>query len=103
MTTEAKATKKKAAPAKKAAKKVTKKAAKKVTKKAKTETRGRTCQFAGMKITKLVKENPRREGTIGHASFELIENGMTYEAFIEAGGRWQDLVWDVEHEHVKVA
>ena len=63
---------------------------------------GRTSAFAGKKITKLVKDNPRREGTFGFKSFALIKNGMTYEAYLEAGGRRNDLAWDVEHKYVEV-
>jgi hypothetical protein len=81
-----------------------KKAAKKETKKAVAKKgAGRSSQFSGKKITKLVKENPRREGTHGLKSFDLIKTGMTYEAFIAAGGRRQDLAYDIAHKFVKVA
>lgn len=79
---------------------------KKTTKKAAAEkkgTGGRTSEFAGKKITKLAKENPRREGTHGHKSFSLIKTGMTYEQYISAGGRRQDLASDVAKGHLKVA
>lgn len=64
---------------------------------------GRTSNFAGKKITKVTKDNPRREGTLGHASFALITSGMTYEKFIELGGRNKDLAFDVAKGHLKVA
>jgi hypothetical protein len=64
---------------------------------------GRPSKFTGKKIAKLVKENPRRKGSAGFKSFELIKNGMTYEAYIAAGGRRTDLDWGIKHKHVKVA
>jgi hypothetical protein len=63
---------------------------------------GRPSAFSGKVIRKLVDENPRREGTFGYASFALIKNGMTYEKYIEAGGRRQDLAWDIERKYVKL-
>ncbi len=63
----------------------------------------RPSQFSGRKITKLVKENPRQKGTHGFRSFALIKNGMTYEQYLAAGGRRNDLAWDVAHKYVKVA
>lgn len=82
----------------------TKTKGKRVAKKATTSegSVGRTSAFSGKVIRKLVDENPRREGTFGYASFALIKNGMTYEKFIEAGGRRQDLAWDIEHKYVKL-
>ena len=57
---------------------------------------------AGKKIYRLVKENPRREGSIGHHSFSLIRDGMPYEEYIELGGRAGDIKWDVEHSFVEL-
>lgn len=65
--------------------------------------RGRASTFSGKRITKLTKENPRRKGTIGFKSFNLIKSGMTYEQYLAAGGRRQDLAWDVDHKYVKVS
>lgn len=64
--------------------------------------RGRPSQYAGKVITKLVDENPRREGSFGHKSFAVIRNGMTVEKYQEAGGRIKDLAWDIRHKFVKV-
>jgi hypothetical protein len=102
-----KAAPKKAAPKKAAPKKAApKKAApKKAAPKAKTEGSGRPgrpSQFAGKKITKLVKENPRREGSEGHASFDLITSGMKFEKYVELGGSPSQLAYCVEHGFVKV-
>ena len=57
---------------------------------------------AGKIITKLVKTNPRREGTHGYNSFNLIKNGMTYEEYIDLGGRANDLQWDLDHNWVEL-
>jgi hypothetical protein len=88
-----------------ATKKAAKKSKKVAPKKAAAESAGggRTSSYAGLKITKLVKDNPRREGTHGHKSFSLITNGMTYEKFIEAGGRRVDLDYDVKKGNLKIA
>jgi hypothetical protein len=51
-------------------------------------------------IIKDVKTNPRKEGTLGHASFALIKNGMTVAKFIELGGRTTDLRWDIAHNNI---
>jgi hypothetical protein len=64
--------------------------------------RGRPSQYAGMKIHKLVKENPRREGSAGFNSFAVITSGMSYEKYIEAGGRSSDLNFCIEHGHVEM-
>lgn len=87
-------------PAKKAqAKKATSKPAKKAESNGQ---RGRTSQYAGKKIFKVSKENPRREGTHGHKSFSVIKDGMTYEQYIQKGGRQIDLDWDVKKGNIKV-
>lgn len=56
----------------------------------------------GKKIFKLVDGNPRREGTHGHKSFALIKDGMTYEQYMQAGGRNNDLGWDIDHKYVEL-
>ena len=75
---------------------------KKGSKKSKGST-GRPSAFSGKRITRLVKENPRRKGSAGFKSFSIIKSGMSYEQFLAAGGRRQDLAYDVAHKHVKVA
>jgi len=80
------------------------KGAKAKAKKAAAKTpRARRTPLAGKKITRLVRENPRRSGTHGHASFALIKSGMSVDKYLELGGRMNDLRWDIEHEYVKVA
>lgn len=54
------------------------------------------------KIYRLVKDNPRKEGTHGHRSFALIKDGMTVEAYLTAGGRNNDLRWDIDHKFVEL-
>ncbi len=46
--------------------------------------------------------NPRRTGTNGWHSFEIVRknDGLTYAAYIEAGGRPNDLAWDIDHGFV---
>lgn len=64
---------------------------------------GPRSKFSGKFIRKLVTENPRREGTWGHKSFSLIpDEGISYEDYREAGGRNNDLQWDIDHKYVEV-
>lgn len=63
---------------------------------------GPRSDFAGKRIYKAVKENPRKKGTNGFKSFELLQDGMTFEEYKIAGGRNQDLLWDVKHKFVEV-
>lgn len=64
--------------------------------------RGRRAKYVGHTIHRLKEENPRRVGTIGHHSWSLIEDGMLYEDYIKAGGRSQDLAWDIGKGHVEM-
>lgn len=73
-----------------------------------TETRkGRTSSFHG-KVIRLapgITTNPRREGTHGYKSMEIIMKskvGVIYEDFIRQGGRRQDLAWDLAHGNVVI-
>lgn len=65
-------------------------------------TRGRTSSLAGKSIIKLSVENPRREGTNGWKSWNLITVGMTYEQYVAAGGRRVDLAWDLKAGHIEL-
>jgi hypothetical protein len=91
-----------AAVAKKGAK-AKKSAKKKSVAKKDSAPKGRRSQYAGMRLTKVVKTNPRREGTSGHASFALIKSGMKYEDFIAAGGVRRDLEWDISKGYTKLS
>lgn len=68
--------------------------------------RGRTASNNGRTITAIVETNPRREGTHGHKSMEIVlkagKNGIKYEDYIAAGGRPNDLAWDLDHKSVKI-
>jgi hypothetical protein len=68
----------------------------------KSNARGRTSSLAGKTIVKLSADNPRREGTNGWKSWNLIKEGMTYEQFVAAGGRRVDLAWDIKAGHLEL-
>lgn len=63
--------------------------------------RGRKSSNNGLKLypKEGLTENPRREGTHGHKSMQIILDnpGISYEEFIAQGGRAQDLRWDMLH------
>lgn len=50
-----------------------------------------------------LKENPRKPGTSGYESLDLVlkQPGILYEIFRRAGGKKRDLIWDFQHERVK--
>ena len=50
------------------------------------------------------KENPRREGTHGHKSLQIIidHKGITFDDFVKKGGRPKDLYWDMEYDRIEV-
>lgn len=60
--------------------------------------------FTGKTLFPKVKTNPRKEGTWGFKSFAIIlaTPGLTFEKFIELGGRKNDLAWDLDHDWVEV-
>lgn len=64
--------------------------------------RGRPIQNADSRITILVKENPKRPGTAGHARFSLYKNGMTVAEFVAVGGKTVDVAWDSKHNFIKL-
>ena len=68
--------------------------------------RGRKSRFAGRKIVLIKRDNPRRPGTHGWRSYEILRDAgrrnLTYEQYIEAGGRSNDLAWDLDKGHVEV-
>jgi len=59
-------------------------------------------KYAGKKLIKKVKENPRREGTHGWHSWSKFKSGDTYETAIKNGSRRVDLDWDIKHGHLEV-
>lgn len=68
----------------------------------KTGLPGPRSQHSGKKLYKRVDENPRKKNTAGWHSFRIIVNGMTYEQYRLAGGRTNDLAWDIDHGCVEV-
>lgn len=54
------------------------------------------------RITLLVKENPRREGTRAHKVYGYYSTCKTVAEFVKKGGAGKDLKWDVEHKNIKV-
>lgn len=70
--------------------------------------RGRVSEFAGKKLIANVEgnENPRREGSYGHTSMQIIidagKKGIVYEDFLAAGGRRTDLAFDFNKGYVTV-
>lgn len=48
--------------------------------------------FSGLKVNRLVKDNPRREGSGRWQSFDKAKNGITFEEFIKAGGQKNHMI-----------
>lgn len=74
------------------------------------ETRGRkkgSGTFAGKTLIGKKEVNPRRPGSHGFKSYEIIREagpkGIAYEDFIAKGGRGNDLRWDIDHKWVEIA
>lgn len=70
-----------------------------------TDTVYKKSDFAGRTIVQVANDNPRRAGTQGHESFEILVKAggrMKYEAYLAEGGRTQDLKWDLAHGYVKL-
>jgi hypothetical protein len=61
--------------------------------------------LAGKKITLVGKENPRREGTHGYRSMEVVRNapGIRYEDYINKGGRRVDLQGSIDLKQVEIS
>jgi hypothetical protein len=69
--------------------------------------RGRNSMFDGRKFKAKdgLTTNPRRAGTNGFISFEILlanPEGLQYEDYLAAGGRRVDLAWDLAHDNVAV-
>jgi hypothetical protein len=57
-------------------------------------------KYAGKLIVPLKEVNPRRAGTSGFKSYEIIKGrieGVPFEEYIKAGGVTRDLEWDMAH------
>lgn len=70
------------------------------------EVKGKRISFKGKMIEAACQDNPRRAGTGGFKSMQILidANGpISYEDFLEAGGRRIDLAWDLKYDNrVKV-
>jgi hypothetical protein len=53
-------------------------------------------------IKVLIDGNPRREGSETHERFALYRSGMKVGTFIERGGWFGDLRWDVARKHIEL-
>ena len=71
--------------------------------KAKVDLRGRKGIWSKHFLTAKVTENPRRPGTKGRTSLQIIMDapGISTEMYMNLGGRHQDLKWDIEHDYVE--
>lgn len=54
------------------------------------------------KITILSKTNPKREGSAAHKKFEWYKDGQTVTEFLEAGGSFADLRYDLTKGYIAV-
>lgn len=54
------------------------------------------------RIKKLKQENPRRAGTAGWKSWEILKPGMDVAGFLEEGGRIVDLNWDLKKGNLEL-
>lgn len=65
---------------------------------------GRASRYAGGKLHPVKTVNPRRAGTHGWKSYEIVREkpGVTYEDYIAAGGRGNDLQWDIDKGYIEV-
>jgi len=64
-----------------------------------------TGEFAGKTLVALKEVNPRQFNTWGWKSYEILRgkpDGLTYADYIAAGGRNNDLRWDIERKRIKV-
>lgn len=62
-------------------------------------------KFSRKTLRALSSTNPRREGTKGHRSYQLILKAggeMPYSIYKLQGGRPNDLQWDLDHGHVEL-
>lgn len=65
--------------------------------------RGRKATGAGKRLTAASSDNPRHKDSHGYRSLQIIIDtpGITTEDFVAAGGRLNDLRWDIKHGNVK--
>lgn len=85
-----------------------KKAAKKADKKATAKAEAKAKYGSDIKMKVLAKENPRREGTGGHAKFKAMQahvaknpNATLADVIANTDYKSKDYAWDKERGHVK--
>jgi hypothetical protein len=64
-----------------------------------------TGKYADKRVFALKETNPRRAGTHGYDSYQIIlgkKEGVPYPEFIKAGGRPNDLQWDIDRKNAEV-
>lgn len=64
-----------------------------------------TGKFAGKTIYPKCRNNPRRVGSKGWHSYEIIlgrTDGVPYEEYVAKGGRARDLQWDIDRKWAEV-
>jgi hypothetical protein len=73
-------------------------------KKAATKSNGseRKSALSDYTLHKLVKENPRREGTFGYKSWEAFRSGDTVQQALDKGARTKDLRHDEAMERLEI-
>ena len=65
--------------------------------------RGRAPGYTGARLTRVGEENPCRTGGLRAQSWDLIpKGGISFEKYIEKGGRTQELAFNVRQGRVKV-
>jgi hypothetical protein len=53
-------------------------------------------------VTLNVKENPKKEGSAARERFQYYFSGKTVNDYLEAGGTFQDIAYDVGRQFIKV-
>jgi hypothetical protein len=66
--------------------------------------RGRPARNRGKALFVTKESNPRFPGSFGYHSWNIIQAnpGIVYEDYLKAGGRNNDLRWDLAREFVRV-
>ena len=67
---------------------------------------GKKPMYSGKFIKLLRDDNPRREESWGYKSWNIVANNggtMLYDEYVSAGGRYQDLKWDIDRKWAEVA
>ncbi len=65
----------------------------------------RTRLNGGLFIVRLKDENPRRKGSLGYKSYDVVVKArkpIQVATFVEKGGRLRDLHWDLTHGNLKL-